>query len=227
MACVLALAGACRFGDARFESTLDGRAFEPTGTVFGYTDARDGALDEDDNPRVVVALTWVVFDPRSDLDALDGRSLADLTHELALRDALALVFDRLSDVQDGAEFTSVALGQEEQVGGTVSARLHLAPEPLDAQSTYADLVPLASRRTTRVTITDETLGGDNPSISGDVVINFERQERDAGNAHEGELRGSFVAPIVEERVAEHNLALLDVEDALGLPLGPRALEDAP
>lgn len=222
-----AFASACRVGEASFDSTLEGRGFDPSGTVFSTFDERDETLDLDQNPRVVVAMTWVIFDPRSDLNDLEGSDLADLTHELELRDALALVFERLSDVETGATFTSTSVGGREPGTGPLSVRLHLAPEQLHAGSTYADLAPLASARTTTVTITDESLGSDDARVAGEVTIKFERQEGDVGTAVEGELSGRFVAPFVGERIAEHNLALLDVEDTLGLPLGPRVAVESP
>ena len=74
----------CRFGEARFITDLDvDAAFDPGGTVFSYLDERDANLVEDRDPRVVVAMTWVVFDPKSDLSDLDGRSLDRLTRLMA------------------------------------------------------------------------------------------------------------------------------------------------
>lgn len=223
---VATLASACRFGEASFESTLEGRRFDPSGTVFSYEDERDQDLDIDDNPRVVVVMVWPIFDPASDLNDLAGVDLANLAHELWLRDGLALVFHRSSDVAVDATFTTTGLDGEPGAGG-MAAQLHLAPEALDADSTYADIVPLASSRTATVTITDETLGRDGALVAGEVALRFERQDSDPGDAIEGELRGTFSAPVVAERIAERNLAILDVQRSLGLPLPPRATGEAP
>jgi hypothetical protein len=213
----------CRFGEARFESNVQGRSFDPSGTSFSYLDAHDDALTADDNPRVVVALTWIIFDPRGDLNDLEGSALEDYSHELKLRDALALVFDAQGDVTEAATFKSVVVNGEEQGDGELTARIHLAPERLDDKSTYADLVPLASKRTTDVTITAATFADAAPVVAGDVSITFERVDgSDAGDARTGTFTGTFQAPLVEERNAEQNLALLAVTDVLGLPLGPRA-----
>lgn len=222
-AAVVALLGSagCRFGEAHFDSTLPGRSFDPAGTVLTYEDEHDDALVIDDNPRVVVAMTWIIFDPNGDLNDLEGSALADYSHELKLRDALALVFDELGDIEAGATFESIVIGGEESGPGGFTARVHLAPERLDADSTYAGVVPIASKRTTKVEITAANLVEGSPALAGDVTITFERTEDDPGEAREGAFTGSFLAPLAEERTAEQNLGLLDVEDVLGLPLPPR------
>lgn len=211
----------CRFGEARFESTLPGRDFDPAGTVFTYKDAHDDELVEDPSPRVVVPMTWIIFDPRGDLNDLEGSALADYSHELKLRDALALVFDRLGDIETSATFESVVIGDEEIGPGAFTTRVHLAPERLDASSTYDGVVPLASKRTTTVTITADHLAEASAALAGDITIAFERTEDDPDEAREGSFTGSFQAPLVDERAAEQNLGLLDVQDVLGLPLPPR------
>lgn len=227
--CASALAGGCRFGEATFDSTVPGRTFEPGGTVFAYLDERaddlTADLTEDNDPRLVVVMTWILFDPNGDLNELEGSALADYAHELKLRDALALVFDRVSALEDKATFsTTLASGVEK---GALSSRVHLAPEPLTRTSTYADVEPLASRRTTDVTVTADLLGESSPTLAADVTIQYERAESDRGTAREGSFTGRFTAPLVEERVAEQNLALLDVESILGLPLPPRVGGGAP
>jgi hypothetical protein len=221
VAAVLGSSG-CRFGEAHFESTVPERAFDPAGTVFTYVDEHDDALEAENNPRVVVALTWIVFDPRADLNDLEGSALADYSHELKLRDALSLVFDAQGDIENDAQFESHVVGGEEQGDGRLTAKVHLAPERLDYDSTYGDLKPLASTRTTKVTITADELGESAARLAGDVTVNFERGVDDPGDALEGTFTGSFIAPLVDERAAEQNLALLDVSDVMGLPLAPRS-----
>lgn len=213
----------CRFGDARFNSTVPGRTFDPAGTVWSYIDATDDNLvaEAGNNPRVVVAMTWIIFDPTGDLNDLDGSALADYSHELKLRDALALVFDTEGSVKAGATFNSVALGDVEQGDGKLKTRVHLAPEHIEASSTYAGVKPFASQRTTNVTITSADFTAASPVVAGDVTISFARQPADPGTVREGQFTGSFRAPLVGERAAEENLALLDVNDVLGLPLQPR------
>ncbi len=217
---VVALTG-CRFGDAHFDSTVSGRAFDPAGTVFSYVDATDDNLVVDQNPRLAVSMTWIIFDPNSDLNDLDGSALADYSHELKLRDALALVWDKQGDVKAGATFKSVVVGDEEQGDGTFTTRVHLAPERISGQSTYGDIKPFASQRTTDVTVTAADFTLDQPVVSADVTISFARSATDPGDVREGTFTGSFSAPLVGERAAEQNLALLDVFDVLGLPLAPR------
>ena len=214
----------CRFGEARFDSTVSGRTFDPAGTVFSYVDATDDnlVLEDGNNPRVVVAMTWIIFDPNGDLNDLDGSALADYSHELKLRDALALTFDTQGAVKAGAAFTSVALGDVEQGDGKLRTRLHLAPERISGQSTYAGVKPFASQRTTNVTITAADFTAAQPVVAGDISIAFARAASDAGASREGTFTGSFQAPLVGERAAEENLALLDVNDVLGLPLAARA-----
>jgi hypothetical protein len=211
----------CRFGEAQFQSTVTGRSFDPTGTVFAYLDATDDNLEIDKDPRVAVALTWIVFDPTSDLNDLDGSALADYSHELKLRDALALVFDHQSLVTAGATFQSTVVGGEEKGDGKFRSTLHLEPERLTASSTYADIVPFASKRTTDLTVTAIDFHQAQPVLTADVTVTFARGDTDPGNAREGAFTGSFQAPVVGERPAEQNLALLDVVDVMGLPLAPR------
>ena len=59
-----AAAGGCRFGQARFDGTLSDRTFDPGGTVFCYVDEHDAALVAEPDPRVAVAMTWVIFNPK-------------------------------------------------------------------------------------------------------------------------------------------------------------------
>jgi hypothetical protein len=232
---LVALGGAsgCRFGEAAFTSTFDDKAFDPGGTVFSMLDARDEDLVEEDDPRVAVAMTWVVFDPAGDLSDLDGAALASMAHEMSLRDALTIVFDRQGVVDAGTGFSVVregdaivSSGDGDDVLSGVDFRLHLAPERLDASSTYADIAPFGSRRTLEVTIDDADFGASDPVVAGSVTLTFEAiAGRDAGNAREGRFEGTFRAPVVGEAVAEKNAALLagavDGAGVLALPLPPR------
>ncbi len=210
----------CRFGQATFTGTLSARTFDPGGTVFSYVDEHDAALLAEDDPRVAVAMTWVVFDPQSDLSDVEGSELADIAHELVLRDALALEFSAQSDVSGGEAFESVVVGGDEQGDGRMTARVHLAPDRLSGSSSYADVVPLASRRTTTVEL-DVADFADLRELRGTATIAFARTDNDPGDAVEGSFTGTFYAPLVEERVAEQNLALLQGDDVIGLPLPPR------
>ncbi|HEY4220947.1 MAG TPA: hypothetical protein VGO62_06380 [Myxococcota bacterium] len=223
---VVAASGGCRFGDAQFQSTVTGRQFDPAGTVFTYVDATDDNLVVEKNPRVAVAMTWIIFDPNSDLNDLDGSSLADYSHELKLRDAMSLVFDQQGALTAGAGFISTVVGGEEQGSGQMTSFLHLEPERVNGQSTYAAVIPFASKRTTNVTVTSIDFSIAQPVLAADVSITFARSDTDPGNAREGAFTGSFQAPVVGERVAEENLSLLNVHDVLGLPLGPRTTPPA-
>lgn len=213
--------GGCRFGQASFTGTLSARTFDPGGTVFSYVDEHDAALLVDEDPRVAVAMTWVVFDPQADLSDVEGSELADISHEMVLRDALALEFAAQSDVSAGEGFESVLVGGAEQGDGRMTARVHLAPDRLSGSSSYADVVPLASRRTTTVEL-DVADFADLRELRGTVTIAFARTDNDPGDAIEGSFTGAFYAPVVEERVAEQNLALLQGNDVIGLPLAPRS-----
>lgn len=222
---VLASTG-CRFGEARFESSVQGRLFDPAGTTFLYVDERDANLVVEDDPRIVVASTWIIFDPNADLNDLEGSALEDYSHEVELRDALSLVFNKQSEVlEPGATFKSVQLNGEERGDGRMLSRVHLSPERLDGASTYGNVIPLASERTVDVLVTGETFDSAAPVLSADVTVTFARTDADPGNVREGQFTGALTAPLVSERTAEQNLALLEVEEVLGLPLGARAVED--
>jgi hypothetical protein len=190
--CGLALAGGCRFGEAQFSTSFDDVGFDPGGTVFSYVDARDAALAEDNDPPVAVAMTWIVFDPSSDL----------------------------GDV--GESFSATAEG-EVIVDGDLDFALHLAPERLDAASTYADVVPFGSRRTLEVELDAVSFADADAGLSGTVTLTFDAVEGlDPGNARKGTIEGRFRAPLVVERTAERNLALLRAQTpVLPLPLDGR------
>ncbi len=231
MGLALAAAG-CRFGEASFTTTFDDVGFDPGGTVFATLDARDAALVEDPDPRVAVAMTWVVFDPQADLSDLDGAALASMAHEMSLRDALTLVFDRQGAVDEGARFVVVREGDDvvaeggDDAEGGLDFRLHLAPERLDATSTFAALAPFGSRRTLELTIDAASFLDAAPVVAGTLTLTFDAIDgRDPGNAREGSFTGSFRAPVVAEAVAEKNTALLagalDGDGVLALPLPPR------
>jgi hypothetical protein len=215
------LVSGCRFGEAHFSSTMPGRIYDPAGTVFTYVDEHDDNLSAEENPRTVIAMTWIVFDPNGDLNDLEGSALADYSHELKLRDALALVFDEQDDLGAGASFEHLIEGQAETVNGMRSV-VHLAPERLSSTSTYGDFIPFASRRRTIVNIQSADFAAAAPVVTGEVTVAFERiDDVDPPAAHAGTFSGTFIAPLVNERAAEQNLALLDVEDVLGLPLPPK------
>ena len=208
----------CRTGDASFESTVPGRAFDPNGTVFAYLDEHDDNLVKDDNPRVVVAMTWVIFDPQGDLNDLEGSALEEMKHELVLRDAVSLVFAEQKGVDAGEGFSAVLEGDAIQETDQLTPTIHFAPERLTATSTYGDLKPLASKRTVKVAIESATFQDAQPVIKGSLSIELKTTDADPGSALEGSISGTFTAPLVSERTAEQNLSLLDVKDVIGLPL---------
>lgn len=221
-ACGLALAGGCRFGEAQFTTSFADVGFDPGGTVFSYVDAHDAALAEEEDPPVAVAMTWIVFDPSSDLSDVDGASLFGMSHELSLRDALAIVFPRQGALDAGETFSATAEG-EVIVDGDLDFALHLAPERLDAASTYADVVPFGSRRSLELELDAVEFTDADAGLSGTLTLTFEAVEGlDPGSAREGTIEGRFRAPLVAERTAEKNLALLrEQTPVLPLPLDGR------
>lgn len=216
-----AMTAGCRFGEARFDSSLSGRSFDPGGTVFTYVDEHDAALVAEDDPRVAVAMTWVVFDPAADLSDYEGSELEDISHEMVLRDAMSLVFAAQSEVAAGASFESVVRGGAEQGDGIMSVQVHLAPDRLSSSSTYAEVVPIASLRRTTVELEAADFA-DLRELRGTATISFERTDNDPGDALTGSFTGTFFAPLVDERHAEQNLALLQGDGVMGLPLAPRS-----
>jgi hypothetical protein len=221
----LALVSGCQWGSAGFAGAIGDRGFDPNGTVFTYVDSYDDNLNEDSRPRVVVFMTWLIFDPSSDMRDLDGATLENLKHEFELRDAMAIVFDDQTEVSAGATFESrTASGVEESNDG-LSARVHFAPERLTGASTYSDFRPFGSERV--VTITIDSAGfvdGGVRGINGRAVIDVSTSESDPADSLTGRLEGTFSAPLVEERVAESNLSLLTADETLGVPLAPRSAE---
>jgi len=214
----LGLLGGCRFGEASFDGDIDGRAFAPGGTTFAYVDDKDDNLNDNDPAPVVVAMTWIAFDPQSDLSDLPGAELENWRHELRLRDALSLVFASDEDVVPGATFASEIVGGSEVGSGDLIARLHLAPERLTAASTYADFKPYGAKRLVDVELDEARLLEDGPVVSGTVTVRIEKADTDPDGVITADLQGRFRAPVVSERTAERNLSLLVVDDILGLPL---------
>ena len=213
----------CRFGEASFETSFDDVGFDAGGTVFSYADSRDVALVENADPPVAVAMTWVVFDPGSDLSDLDGASLFGMAHEMSVRDALAIVFTRQGAIEAGSTTSVTKDGTDVVEGADLDFSLYLAPERLDAGSTYAEVVPLGSRRTLDVIVDSVSFTDADAGVSGTLTLTFEAVAgRDPGIAREGTITGSFRAPLVEERTAEKNLALLQAQSpVLPLPLAGR------
>ncbi len=217
----------CRFGEAAFTTDIDSLSFDPAGTVFSYLDEHDTDLVQDNDPRVAVAMTWVVFDPGSDLSDKDGATLVGIAHEMELRDGLSIVFDHQGEVDRGETFTVTKEGDAVVGGdGRLDFHLHLAPERLYSTSSYEQMVPLGSRRTLEVTIDAATFADAAPVVAGTVRLRIEAVAgRDIGKAINATIEGSFVAPLVAERPAEKNLALLDAAadlDVLSLPLPARS-----
>jgi hypothetical protein len=217
----------CRFGSAAFSSTIDEVGFDAGGTVFSYLDERDANLAVDTDPRVAVSMSWIVFNPAGDLSDVDGASLASMAHELEVRDTLSLVFAHQGDVDADATFSVVKEGDDIVEGDSLDFTLHFAPERLSSASSYEELVPLGSRRSLEVTIDDARFAEGDAVVAGHFTLDVEAiAGRDIGKAREGSIEGSFVAPLVQERVAEKNLALLNAAAAtdgvLGLPLPARS-----
>jgi hypothetical protein len=222
----LATSSACQWGSAGFAGAIGDRTFDPNGTVFTYLDSYDDSLNEDERPRVVVFMTWLIFDPSSDLRDVDGATLEGLKHELALRDAMAIVFDDQTEVTAGAAFESRTTSGIEESNDGLSARIHFAAERLTGASTYADFRPFGSERV--VTVTIDSAGfvdGGVRGVNGSVVVDVSAADSDPADALTGRLEGRFSAPLVEERVAESNLSLLAADGVLGVPLAPRPVEE--
>ena len=217
----LAPAAGCQWGSAGFVGDLAGDTFDPAGTVFSYVDRRDDNLVEDDRPRAVVFMTWLIFNPAGDLNDLEGAELEDYRHEMKLRDALAIVFDDAAVLAPGDRYESNIVGGEEQSDDGVEVRLHFAPERLNAFTTYDAFTPYGSERQAVVRLNTVGLQPPVSAIDGTVDITISLGDDDPEGARTGTLQGTFSAPLVDERVAEHNLALLESEPLLGVPLAPR------
>lgn len=218
---MLALAtSGCRFGEASFQGEVENTQFDPGGTVFAYIDGFDDNFVEYTTPRVVVFMSWLTFDPERDLRDRSGSELENLRHELGLRDAMSLVFTEPDAMEVNADFSSETVDGVLQEEGSMAARLHFAPERLQADSDFEDFVPWGQRRSVAVELSavDLDAGG---VVSGTLRIRVERTDADPADASIGEFEGSFVAPLVEERVAEQNLAVLAAEPWVGLPLPPQ------
>ena len=140
---------------------------------------------------------------------------------MRLRDALAIVFDDAAALAPGDRFESSIVGGVEQATDGIEVRLHFAPERLNALTTYADFKPFGSEREAVVRL--DTVGLQPPvsSLDGSIDITVRASENDPEGVLTGSLQGTFTAPLVDERIAEHNLALLQAEPMLGLPLAPR------
>ncbi|MCP4503275.1 MAG: hypothetical protein GY822_25335 [Deltaproteobacteria bacterium] len=212
----------CRFGNATFSHDFDGLRFAPDGTVFAYIDAHDEFHAPVEQPRVVLFSTWLVFTPTADLTDLSGAELEDMRHEFALRESLSLVFNDQRDVDDGADFDWTQEGSEIVEGDASAAlRLHLPPERLDASSRYSTFNPFASRREIQVQV-DEAVFDQGGRLQGSFKVEMSRAEFDLSDARTGSLEMTFGAPLVDELIAEKNLAALHAQDVVGLPLAPVA-----
>lgn len=216
--------GGCRFGSAAVTHDFEALSFAPNGTVFAYVDERDAFHADKETPRVVVTGTWLVINPNADLSDLGGAELDDMQHEYTLREAFALVLDDQADVDDNADFSLITEGDVVVDGGGMSLQLHLPPERLDAASRYATFVPYGSRRVVDVDI-EEVIFGDGGVVRGSVIVDIERSERDVSDAKTGRIELSFTAPLVDELIAEKNLATLGAPDVVAVPWAPT--ESAP
>lgn len=211
----------CQWGSAGFVGDLGGVTFDPAGTVFTYVDRRDDNLVEDDRPRAVVFMTWLIFNPAGDLNDLEGAELEDYRHEMSVRDAMAIVFEDAAALAPGDRLESNIVGGVEESTDGVEVRLHFAPERLNAFSTYDGFAPFGSERQAIVRLNTVGLQPPVSAIEGTVDVTISLGDDDPEGARTGTLEGTFTAPLVDERVAEHNLALLESEPLLGVPLAPR------
>lgn len=216
---LLAISAAGCSGSVQFDGSLGGKPFAPVGTVFAYFDETDDNFRRISDPPLIIAMTWLTFDPRSDLGARSGAELANMRHELALRDAASFIVPQQSLAVPAATFSEETIAGVVQEGSTMRATLQFAPDPLNGSSSYLDLPPLASQRTIALNIDsiERIVGG---TVSGDLNIAFASVGSEAlqGPIRVGSLRGVFNAPIVEEKLAERNLALLGTRPLLGIPL---------
>ena len=216
---VAALTG-CRFGNASFTHDFDELSFQPNGTVFAYVDGHDEFHAPVDNPKVVLFATWLVISPTADLTDLGGAELEDLRHEFEMREAFSLVFNDQADVDDGADFDWTQIGHEWQEGDSAQLQLHLPPERLTSSSRYSSFTPFASEKEIQTHIDDATFS-EGGRLEGSFSVEMRRGDFDLSDARTGTLDVTFAAPLVDEFVAERNLAALHAQDVVGVPLLPR------
>ena len=211
--CLILALSACQFGEASFEKDPNSqKSFSPNGTVFAYVDAYDEDLKIRENPCMHIIMSWLVFNPNDDLASLPGSRLEDMRHEIQLRDLMTMHFFPNTEATKGSQLESVL--EESTVLSDGRFLAHVMPEPeiLDQSATFDDFVPMGSLRSVEISIDDAGFTPNQSTISGRLAIDIQRTINDPEDALIRTWSGAFAAPVIEERLAEKNVAILGLID---------------
>lgn len=219
----------CGYGNGSFTGDIGGREFRPVGSIFGFVDALEPApeLKGRSQPRVVVALTYVAFDPSVDQEHLSGTELADLAHAIEINDWASLWWQDRDKVTKGSSFTDTLVmgstdGRYDDSDATTEegdqafqARFGVARETLEPSSNYSSYQPFGTRAVVTVHLKEVNLesGG---KVAGQLTLTVERVESDPADARTGTVEGEFSATMIGERIAEKNFETLDLYRILGV-----------
>ena len=217
-----------------FLGRINDAFFEPTGSVWGWTDAlsRPPQLAANTPERFVVGAVYAAFDPSRDAASSDGSGLADLRREIEQGDWLAFQWDKADDLVNGAVFKAVTLrttpdpvfrvgdASATDVTPGFSARVGFRRPPVqrNASFTCAAWQPpficqpyRAFGSRARIEVTANSA---NKAVNGQVTlavrVRIDKLDADPADAVTGDLTGNLTVQVVSERSAEANM------DTLGL-----------
>ena len=201
----------------------DRTVFSPNGTGFVVLDRRrevrqpDGSItvEERDDPRVIVVLTAVQFDPEVDLAAMPPAHQEDLLGALRVGDMIILQDLAASRVSPGITLES----NRPSTGRDTFTFFLQRPKVAGATtSSWEDAPPIGTRRRTAASSAGSAESP--PQALGRVDFNLELQAERGADQEPAEGQGVAVAPstgtvdlrcnlpVIQERVGRSNVAFI-------------------
>lgn len=234
-AAAVAGVAACALGPPSFFfGRINGAFFEPTGTVWAWSDALTPApeLQSRSPGRFSMVGVYAYFDSKQDQGSLSGSQLEDLKHEIHSNDWVALQWDDLGKVENGEKFTAVLVRDTTEniyrvtdttaMDGTAgfTARVRFRRGTLPRGAAYKcptpsppllcrAYVPLGGRLRVEVELQSVNRAQDG-NVRADVTLKVEKANGDPDDVQTGEFTGTLSASVASERVAEANMDVLDL-----------------
>lgn len=201
--------GGCGYGSIWVEGTFGDQRFEPNGTVFAVIDGHvveenpGGGINvtQREDKRLTLFFCQPPIDPDVDFAAMSGGEIVALRDRVRRGDRLHIKDLSLSKVVEGARLKASA--QEDDFSFVALA----GSKQVSSGDSYAQVPPLG-RLVKVLFVADGLELKEAGHVGGSITITRDRADDQPANTATGEVKLSFTAPIVGERLGESNLDVL-------------------